>query len=188
MKWFVCLFLALVTIQSHAQENTNVYDVQANVISEEGHFRIQASYEVPIDICAAYHFITDYEAAKNIPGILESKVISRSQNKVRVQRLIREQILFFTVEMKSLIEYTETPNKLLIFNQLSGDNKQYRGSWRLNESKGRTLFRYEAIFEPNTVIPSFVIEYFVRNSIRDRFEIMAQRAAQTKLSESLACN
>jgi hypothetical protein len=44
----------------------NLYDVHASVITENGHFKIQASYEVPIDMCAAYAFITDYEAAKKI--------------------------------------------------------------------------------------------------------------------------
>ena len=187
-KWFISLLLSLSMIQIHAQENVNLYNVQASVIFEDGHFRIQASYEVPIDICSAYAFITDYEGAKNIPGIVESRVISRTRNKVRVQRLIREQILFIPIEMKSLMEYTETPNKLLIFNQLSGDNKEYKGSWRLSETKDKTLFKYEAIFDPNSGIPSFVIEYFMKNSIRGRFEIMAQKAAQTKFSETFSCN
>ena len=188
MKWIVCLFLFISALHSHAQENANPYDVQVSVISEDGYFKIQASYAVPIDICAAYAFITDYEGAKSIPGIVESKVISRTRNKVRVQRLIREQILFFPVEMKSLMEYTETPNKLITFEQLSGDNKQYRGSWRLSEGKDKTLFRYEAIVEPHSIIPSLVIEYFVRNSIRSRFELMAKRAAQAKFTEYFACN
>jgi hypothetical protein len=188
IKWFACLFLSLSAIQIHAHENSNPYNVQASVIFEDGHFRIEASYEVPIDICASYAFITDYEGARNIPGIIESKVISRVRNKVRVQRLIREQVLFFTVEMRSLMEYTEVPNKILIFNQLSGDSKQYRGSWRLIEMGDKTHFRYEAIFEPNSSIPLFVIEYFMKNSIRSRFEVMAQKVAQSKFAESFACN
>ncbi|MBU3550569.1 SRPBCC family protein [Polynucleobacter sp. MWH-Berg-3C6] len=188
IQWFICLFLSLSTIQSHAYENSNPHDVQVSVSSEDGHFKILASYEVPIDICTAYTFITDYEGAKYVPGIIESKVISRTRNRVRVQRLIREQILFFPIEMKSLIEYTEFPNKLITFNQISGDNKQYQGSWRLSETRDKTLFRYEAIFEPNSLIPYLVIEYFIRNSVRGRFEFMAQRAAQTKFPEILACN
>jgi hypothetical protein len=188
VKWFAWLLLSVSAIQSHAYEYTNPYDVHASVITENGHFRIQASYEVAIDICSAYAFITDYEGAKNMPGILESKIISRNRNKVRVQRLIREQILFIPIEMKSLMEYTETPNKLLIFNQLSGDSKEYRGSWRLFEVGDKTLFKYDAIFEPNSAIPSFVIEYFMRNSIRGRFEVMAQKVAQSKSPESFACN
>jgi hypothetical protein len=187
-KWFACLLLSLTAINIHSHEYTNPYDVQASVNTENGHFKIQASYEVPIDICAAYAFITDYEGAKNFPGILESKIISRNRNKVRVQRLIREQILFIPIEMKSLMEYSETPNKLLIFNQLSGDSKEYRGSWRLFEVGDKTLFKYDAIFEPNSSIPSFVIEYFMKNSIRGRFEMMAQKVAQSKSAESFACN
>lgn len=142
MKWIICLLLSLSVIQSHAQENANPYDVQVSVISEGDLFKIVASYQVPIDICAGYAFITDYESAKNIPGIVESKVVSRTRNKVRVQRLIREQILLFPVEMKSFVEYTETPNKLLTFEQISGDSKQYRGTWRLSEVKDKTLFKY----------------------------------------------
>jgi len=106
MKWLVCLFLSASAIQIHAHENINPYDVHASVITEYGHFKIQASYEVAIDICSAYAFIADYEGAKNMPRILESKIISRTRNKVRVQRLIREQILFIPIEMKSLMEYT----------------------------------------------------------------------------------
>jgi Polyketide cyclase / dehydrase and lipid transport len=188
MKWIIYLLLSFGATHSYAQENANPYDVQVSVISEDGHFKILASYQAPIDICAAYAFITDYEGAKNIPGIVESKVVSRIRNKVRVQRVIREQILFFPVEMRSLVEYTETANKLVTFEQISGDNKQYRGNWRLGEIKDKTLFRYEAIVEPHSIIPSMVIEYFVRNSIRGRFELMAQRAAQTKFAESFSCN
>jgi len=188
MKWIISLLLCVSVIHSRAQENANPYDVQVSVISEDGYFKIVASYQAPIDMCTAYAFITDYEGAKNIPGIIESKVVSRMRNKVRVQRVIREQILFFPIEMKSLVEYTETPNKLLTFEQISGDNKQYRGAWRLSDVKDKTLFRYEAIVEPHSIIPSMVIEYFVRNSIRGRFELMAQRAAQTKFTESFACN
>jgi hypothetical protein len=188
MKWLIFLFLPVITLQSYANDNANPYDVQVNVISEKEQFKIQASYVVPIDICAAYAFITDYEGAKNIPGILESKVVSRTRNKVRVQRSIREQILFFPIEMNALMEYTEFPNKLLMFNQLSGDNKLYRGSWQLSEIGDKTLFRYESIFEPNSIVPSIVIQYFMRNSIRGRFELMAQKATQTKYSETFACN
>jgi len=41
--------------------------------------------------------------------------------------------------------------------------------------------------EPDSVIPSAVIEYFMKNSTRGRFELMAQRAFQYKTIEALAC-
>jgi hypothetical protein len=89
--------------------------------------------------------------------------------------------------MKSIVEYTETPNRLLTFEQISGDTKFYKGSWRLTSDKANTSFKYEALVEPNSLIPSAVIEYFMRNSIRGRFELMAQRATQHKAPEGIAC-
>ena len=187
MKWFFPLALVLFISRGYSQENSNPFDVQVNVTPIEGRFQIQASYAVPINTCDAFSFITAYEGAKNIPGILESKVISRSGNKVLVYRLIEENVLFFPIEMKSTVEYTETPNRLLTFEQISGDTKFYKGSWRLTPDKGNTSFKYEALVELNSLIPSAVIEYFMRNSIRGRFELMAQRATQHKASEGIAC-
>lgn len=187
MKWIIPLTVALLVSQSHAQENANPFDVRVSVTPVEGRLQIQASYSIPINICSAYAFITDYEAAKNIPGILEAKIISRAGNKVRVNRVIEEQVLFFPIEMRSVMEYIETPNRLLTFEQISGDTKLYKGSWRLASDKGKTSFKYEAWVEPDSFIPSAVIEYFMKNSIRGRFELMAQRASQHKAVEKLAC-
>ena len=99
MKWLFILVFALFISQSFAQENSNPFDVQVSVTPLDGRFNIQASYSVPMSICSAYTFITNYEGSKNIPGIVEAKVISRSGNKVRVFRVIEEQILFFPIEM-----------------------------------------------------------------------------------------
>ena len=173
--------------EGYAQENINPYDVQVNTRLLDNRFQIQASYTAPINLCHAYAFITDYEGAKNIPGILESKVISRSANKVRVYRLIEEQILFFPIEMKSLVEYTEVSNRLLTFEQVSGDANFYKGTWRLIAEKNSTTFKYESLVEPHSLIPSSVIEYFLRGGLKGRFELMAQKAAQYKAAEILLC-
>jgi Polyketide cyclase / dehydrase and lipid transport len=94
--------------------------------------QVSASYELPIMVCEAFAFITDYEGAKSFPGVVDSKVLSRSGNKVRVARLLEERILFMSIEMRSELEYVEVPNKALLFEQLSGDTKYYKGSWRLS--------------------------------------------------------
>jgi len=187
MKYLITLVLAFFASQGFAQENANPFDVQVSVSSADGRFRIQAGYSLPINICKAYAFITDYEGSKNIPGIIEAKVVSRMGNRVRVYRVIEEQILFFPIEMKSTIEYTEQVNKSLSFEQISGDTKSYKGSWKLLEDKDKVSFKYDAQVEPNSMIPSTVIEYFIKNSVRGRFEVMAQRASQYKSSETVSC-
>ena len=95
MKWLLILFLCTPGIGGYAQENVNPFHIQMRTRSIDGRIQIDASYAVPINVCNAFAFITAYEGAKNIPGILESKVISRLGNKVRVYRVIEEQILFF---------------------------------------------------------------------------------------------
>jgi len=187
MKWLLLLALVILLPAGYAQENVNPYDVQVGTRVIDGRIQIDASYTVPINICSAFTFITAYEGAKNIPGILESKVISRVGNKVRVYRVIEEQILFFPIELKSTIEYTEVPNRLVTFEQISGDTKLYRGSWRLTPDKDSTIFKYEALVEPHSLIPSSVTEYFMKNSLKERFELMAQKARETRASTPIAC-
>ena len=189
MKWMFTLVLTFFFFisQSFAQENSNPFDVQVGVTPNDGRFHVQASYSVPMNICSAYTFITDYEGSKNIPGIVEAKVISRVGNKVRVYRVVEEQILFFPIEMKSTVEYTELANKSLTFEQISGDTKSYKGTWKLTEEKDKIVFRYDSLLEPSSIVPTAIVEYFIKNSIRGRFESMAQRASQYKPPETLAC-
>jgi len=187
MKWLLILIFCIPSLGAYAQENANPYDIQISTRLIDGRFQIDASYTVPINICNAYAFITSYESAKYIPGILESRVISRAGNKVRVYRRVEEQVLFFSIEMKSVIEYTEVSNRLLTFEQISGDTKFYKGTWSLFPGKDTTTFKYESLVEPQSLIPSAVIEYFMKSILRERFELMAQRARENKAPETLAC-
>jgi len=187
MKWLIPLTLVLLISLSHAQENANPFDVQVSVTPVNGRLQINASYAIPINLCSAYNFITDYEGSKNIPGIAEATVISRAGNKVRVRRVIEEEILFFRVSMKSLVEYTETPKDLVSFEQLNGDAKLYRGTWKLIPNGDKTTFKYDALVELDSVIPSVIVEYFVKNNIRGRLGSMALRASERRSIETLAC-
>ena len=186
MKWLATLLIFLGMPYGWAQENANPFDVQVSITAIENRFQIQASYSVPVSLCTAYAFITDYEDAKNVPGIIETKIISRSGNRVRVYRVIEEQILFFPIEMKSTVEYTQLPNQLL-FEQISGDVKLYKGTWKLTPDKTKVIFKYDAEVQPHSLIPSMVIEYFLKSSIRGRFDSMAERASQYRPAYKLAC-
>ena len=138
-------------------------------------------------MCEAFAYLTDYEGAKNIPGIVESKVIKKDGNKITVERLIEERILFFPVRLHSTVEYTELPNLGLNFIQIKGDNHSYAGTWRMQATEKGVQMRYESIVEPNSVIPGVVIEYFIQNNIRRRFEIMAERMDRNRDVLNLAC-
>jgi hypothetical protein len=187
MKRLLYFFLIASSAITFAQEISNPYDLKLAITRVGDRFQVNASYEVPITICEAFTFITDYEGAKGFPGIVDSKVLSRSGNKVKVARLFEERILFIPFEMRSELEFVELPNKALLFEQISGDNKYYKGSWRLSPEKDFTTFKYDAQVEPNSLVPSAVIEFFIKNIVRRQFESMAELASQRKSSQKTAC-
>lgn len=187
MKRFLYFFLIASFGMVCAQEASNPYDLKVAVTRAGDRFQVIASYEVPINACEAFAFITDYEGAKSLPGIVDSKVLSRSGNKVKVARLLEERILFIPFEVRSEMEYVELPNKALLFEQISGDTKHYKGSWRLLPEKDFTTFKYDAQVEPNSLVPSAVIEFFIKNIVRRQFEAMAELASQRKPSQKTAC-
>jgi ribosome-associated toxin RatA of RatAB toxin-antitoxin module len=187
MKQLLYFFLIASTGFTIAQEPSNPYDLKVAVTRLGDRFQVNASYEVPISPCEAFAFITDYEGAKNLPGIVDSRVLSRSGNKVRVARLLEERILFISFEMRSELEYLEIPNRALLFEQLSGDTKYYKGSWRLLAEKNFTTFKYDAQVEPNSLVPSVVIEFFIKNGLRQQFEAMAETASLKKSASAKAC-
>ena len=150
-------------------------------------FQVHASYVVPVSECQAYAFLTDYEAAKNIPGISESRIINRSANKVQVERVAEERVLFIPIYLRSLLEFSEVSGKRLDFTQLEGHAKSYRGSWVIEPDKNGTRFIHQASFELETSIPLFLIQYFLENSATRRFEIMAERAVQQQMSINAVC-
>jgi len=187
MKRLLHFFLIASFGIAFAQEVSNAYDLKLAVTRSGDRFQVNASYEVPITVCEAFAFITDYEGIKNLPGVVDSKVLSRSGNKVKVARLLEERILFIPFEMRSELEYIEVPNKALLFEQLSGDTKYYKGSWRLSSEKDVTIFKYDAQVEPNSMVPSAIIDFFIKNIVRRQFESMAEMASQRKSSQKTVC-
>jgi ribosome-associated toxin RatA of RatAB toxin-antitoxin module len=187
MKQLTLYFLIVCSGIAFAQESSSAYDLKLAVTRAGERFQVNASYEVPITACEAFAFITDYEGAKSLPGIVDSKVLSRSGNKVKVARVLEERILFIPFEMRSELEYIELPNKALLFEQLSGDTKYYKGSWRLLPEKDFTIFKYDAQVEPNSLVPSAVIEFFIKNILRRQFESMAEMAAIKRSALIKAC-
>ena len=168
-----CLLNILVIAISAADQSPKDVIVYVHKVGDK--FEVKASYLVPIDLCNAFAFITDYEDARNIKGITESKIISRTDNKVIVERKAKETVLLFPLEINTTLEYTEMPNRGLNFEQIHGDNKTYKGTWRLEPQGSSTKFVYQSVIEVNSMVPKTVLEYFMKNTIKKRFEALAAR-------------
>ena len=172
-----------------AQTATPDLDLKVSVQKLGDAFQVNASFLVPATECQTYTMLTDYESAAKIPGIKKSVVISRDGNKVQVERDVKERILFFPINLHSVVEYEETPTNLLTFHQISGDVEYYRGTWKIKPEEGGARLLYQSEFALDTLIPSFVAQYFIRNNIRSRFESMAANFSRKKETlGQLACN
>ncbi|MBT8555770.1 cyclase/dehydrase [Polynucleobacter paneuropaeus] len=172
-----------------AQTTPPDFDLKVSVQKAGDAFQVSASFLIPATECQTYTMLTDYESAAKIPGIKKSVVISREANKVRVERDVKERILFFPINLHSIVEYEETPTNLLTFHQISGDVEYYRGTWKIQPEEGSARLQYQSEFAIDTLIPSFVAQYFIKNNIRSRFEAMATNFSRKKETlGQLACN
>jgi hypothetical protein len=107
---------------------------------------------------------------------------------VRIERHVQERIVLIPIMMKSIVEYTEVSQSQLNFEQLVGDTRSYKGSWQIISEGEGTKLRYESRVELLPFIPRIVIEYFIKNSIYERFEVMAKRAAAMKKISVASCS
>jgi hypothetical protein len=183
-RLIISLFLLGVT---QIQAATSVHDVHVQVQPSGEQFQVVADFKVGLSLCQAVTFIRDYEAAKNFPGIKESKIISRTGNQVLVERVVEEQILFVPVTMQSVVQYKEVSDQLLEFRQISGDAKYYQGVWRLIPEGNGIRFQYLANIELSSIVPHSIAEYFIKNQMTKRFEAMAENATQRMNQKQLAC-
>jgi len=181
---FIFLFFAAGVARSE------IYQPELKVeVSRVGNvYSLAAQFHSSLTKCAAYHYLTDYEAAKGLPGVIESNSVRQSFDTVMVDRVADEQVLFLRVRLRSRMEYKELPIEGISFTQLSGDSKRFEGSWHIDPHPQGSIFRFKGIWEPDTVIPLFVIDHFAKNGLVDRFGAIAQLAERNKGSLSNSCD
>lgn len=162
-----------------AQEDP--YELKVDVIQHESTFETHASFKLPLTLCQAWLYLTDHDDATSIPGIVSSKTTRLAPDKVRVERTMRDTLLFFPIRMHTVMDYTELADKGTDFVQVEGEARTHRGSWRIESVEGGgTVFRYHAVSEPDSALPLPVIRFFLDKRLRGSFLTMAQVGAKRK--------
>ena len=174
MKPILFALLLSAGISARAQGHDN--GLQVDVARDGSLYTFQASFDTLLSKCAAYRYLTDYQAEKHMPGVIESYAERQSANRVKVERTVDEHILFFDFRLHSVMEYTEKPFDGISFTQLSGDSKSFRGSWDIEPNRQGSTLRFRGLWEPDTVIPFFIIDYFAKNGLVDKFSMIARLA------------
>ena len=189
-KLTLALLLGIYACLAYA-EDANPYRVTTSVARQGDVFLIQATYLSPLGTCEAYRYLTDYEAAKKVPGVLDSKILKRIGDKTTVERWAQERILFININLHTVLEYREVPFQKTEFTQISGDSKQFTGQWEVEPNRDSvypTKIKYSGVLEPNSVLPMFVLEYFIKNNLNERFQIMAKFPAEKRAAIFAACD
>ena len=181
------LFGWMLMTSTMAWPDTQYPGLQVEVTRVGSLYTFIASFDTPLTQCAAYHYLTDYEAAKSLPGVVESLAYRESANKVRVERTADEHVMFFHVRFHSIMLYTEKPYASIAFTQLSGDSKAFQGNWSIKPHQQGSTLRFQGLWEPDTLIPLFIIDHFAKNGLLDRFSAIAQLAEKRKDRLSNQC-
>ena len=181
------MLYSLLSISTPSAAIDNPHDLAISVSRTGANFEVRVQFTAPVDTCQAYAFLTNYEDAKNIPGIQSSVVLGRQGNTALVERIAKERILLIPVYLHSTLEFTEVSNTRLDFTQTKGDAKTYKGTWSLSPDKKGVRFEHHASFELDTAIPLFIVHYFLENSAIKRFEIMAERISNNKNTITAEC-
>jgi hypothetical protein len=181
------LFGLLLMTSTAAWSDGPYAGLQVDATREGSLYSFTASFDTPLTKCAAYNYLTDYEAAKNLPGVIKSLAYRESANKVKVERTADEQVLFFHVRLHSVMEYTEQPFDRIEFVQLTGDSKTFQGNWLIEPNPQGSTLKFQGLWEPDTLIPLFIIDHFAKNGLIDRFSAIARLAEQRKDLISTRC-
>ncbi len=181
------LFVTLLAASTPAWSDAHYPGLLVDVKREGSLYTFTASFDTPLTKCAAYHYLTDYEAAKNLPGVIESLAFRQSANKVKVDRTADEHILFFHVRLHSVMEYTEKPFDGVEFSQLMGDSKSFKGSWHIESNAQGSTLSFHGLWEPDTILPLFVIDHFAAHGLTDKFTAIAELAEKRKDLLSTQC-
>lgn len=184
MKRKLCLGLLSMLCTCLTGAAPEDYQIKVDVNRRGTIFQTQASFYLPLTLCQSYRYLTDYEAATHIPGVIASNTVRLGVNKARVERILQERILFFPIKMQIVLEFTELHHQGTDFVQISGEAKSYKGAWRLEPDANGTRFKYLAESEPDSLFPKTVIEYFIKNRLASSFEAIAKTGAERR---SQAC-
>ncbi len=175
MKKLILTGLLLV-ITNASGKDSHYPGLQVDVKRSGEQFTFNASFDTPLTQCAAYQYLTDYESAAAMPGVVESSSVRQSAHKVRVERTAVEHVLFFQVRLHSVIEYNENPVDEISFKQISGDSKIFSGTWHIQPNRQGSTLKFHGLWEPDTLIPLFIIDHFAKNGLVDKFTAIAQLA------------
>ena len=134
-----------------------------------------ATIHAPLDLI--WNTLTDYEHLPEfIPGMEQSRVVSRRGSAAIVDQRGGAGILFFTIPIRVTVESAEYPPHLITIRVLSGNLKQLDGRYQLERMGGGEdyILSWRGIIEPAISLPAFITVPLMRANFEDQFTGMVR--------------
>jgi hypothetical protein len=183
----ILLVALLLPLAANATPFPDDNALQVSVQRTGSTYLLNARFDTSLSQCAAYRYLTDYESAIKLPGILDSKAFRETDNTVKVERTAEERVLFMRIHLHSVMAFTEYPNNKLTFSQLSGDSKSFSGSWLIEPNPSGSTLQFEGRWEPDTLLPLFIIDHFAKHDLEKRFVEIARLAEEQNTLQTAKC-
>ena len=177
MLW---LLLLLVPAGSHAA------DISVHATRHGDSFEVDARAEIDATVADAWKVLTDYDRLSAfIPGMLESRVVSRDGSSVVVDQRGETSVLFFTYPIQVRLAIEEQPYERIVSTAVSGNFKDLTGVYVLQAREGRLSLRYEGKFTPDFGYPPLLGTLIVRSTVEKRFGAMVREIEKARRRESV---
>lgn len=186
--------LLLVTTRSLAAETTSA---EAPAIQErvvDGVFEVEGSFDVAAPVSVVWSVLTDYDhIARFVSSMRRSSVRERSGAILLVEQYAVGRLLFFSREVRVLLELREEAPHHIQFKDVSGkDFSLYSGRWSVIEQPEGTRVVYRLTAKPKGRVPNFIGSSVFQASATELLEEVrteiVRRAARKSCAQPQASN
>ena len=147
-------------------------------------FEVEATAEIEADVADAWKVLTDYDRlAQFIPGMQESRVVSRDGFNVVIDQRGDASLLFFRFPMQVRLAIEEFPYDRIVSSAIAGNFKEMRGVYHLQARDAGMRLRYEGKFTPDFGVPPLIGTLMVRSTVERRFVALVREIEKTRRRE-----
>ncbi|MFT6105851.1 MAG: hypothetical protein ACJA0S_000579 [Rickettsiales bacterium] len=178
MKTIISITLLLLSLNSNAAQ---IISNKADY--ENGIFSISAKSKINASTQNVFKILIDYKNISRISSkIIESRIINKNQNIVKVKTVAKGCILFFCKKITNVQLVTSNINKNItsITVPEESDLKSGKMFWELTKKEGITQIEYVATIEPDFFVPPLVGAFFIKKSMlqeAEKFVINVEKLA-----------
>jgi ribosome-associated toxin RatA of RatAB toxin-antitoxin module len=146
-------------------------------------FIIEATAEIEATVADAWKVLTDYDRlAEFIPGVRESRVMSRQGSLAVIELHGEASWLFFTFPMRVRLAIEEFPYDRIESTAIGGDFREMHGVYFLRAIPGGTNLHYEGTFTPDFRVPPLIGTLLMRSRLEKRFRALVSEIAKQRAS------